>query len=1062
MAEKIKFKCTHCGAELIEDAYVDVIKCPFCGTQYVEAEFRDEVIGSPYKREIEEATRLRNNCDFDEAERLLNDLMVSDLKNPEVYFQRLLLEYGITYVDENSKIRQVPIFNYIKKEPMTKNLYYTKILQAIEGDPAKEKRYKDKVDELEKLRAKVYDTYSKDEPYQVFISFKKSDIEHPDLLTQDCAVARRIYNELTNKYHLKVFFSEETLKNVVGLEYEPHIFSALYSAKVFLLICASPTKPEYLSTPWLKSEWQRFAKRYDEEYDNNLKLIPVFYNGFSPSVLPKDLKRFEGLEGNEEFYDNLNRVLAKVMVGSKKSQFQQLAIGTKSLKLKTNKEKITLHGFSDHKDIDLVGAEKTAFDFALANMKSRTKKGFEKAYSKLEVVTQTNKYNYDANLAKLKCDFSISFEESLVNASLQDVKRANYQKISKDLLATLEVADDEARGRIISAFTELLLHFYENNPKAFLDMLDTPDDLLLSVVSAVDKPKMLEIVQRFQEKFDERFKGYSRYRSPYNVGHWKRNRACADLSIHKLFKKYYSNYEDEGAMLIIKLLLDTARKAALGGDFAYADKLLKEVLEINEFEQTAIWAKYIYNNLHTTNLYGDDVINTLSLTIYEKLFRPFPVTEELPSEDANRDNLYYTIVRMITGGAKLNLDSEKSPFFVIFQAAMRMFNIKTKIKVAKEIIKTFTQMAESAKASDQEINYILMRSANRLLIEELYNEAAVYFKEVLVRNPKDEEAYWGLTKCDAKCPTNFSILFSKKDLTDLDTFSTLVTFYKENHPESPTVPYLDYYAALKNIKESKQKDVIKAFKYNDKKLKDAADPTDTPVPIIISKMQSGLLVSEMKEEISDDKSTVKKIRVAKKRKKIEGAGYLTVAIIISVLFTLGGLAAVVLLHPFIALAVLAGLWGIGSAILVRFPRSYTNAGFATFLKILIAGVFVTAVVVGRIVFIKPSGISPDEVIYFFVDTSEFDAHKAQVYHYISLGLMFAFIIAMFIKHYSTNCMYDDDIDFKDTFSHMFLIATWCYLVYSAQLLLGGLALFPSILGGIGLYVLGVFALLRDE
>ena len=536
-----------------------------------------------------------------------------------------------------------------------------------------------------------------------------------------------------------------------------------------------------------------------------------------------------------------------------------------------------------------------------------------------------------------------------------------------------------------------------------------------------------------------------------------------DISIHKLFKKYYSNFDEDGALLTINLLSTIAKKAGIAGDYAYADKLYKEILEINEFDSITTWNRFLNCTLHTTDPYGEDTINLLAEKLSDNWFRPFPVGEELPDMEANKDNLYFVIVKMISGGLKLNLSSEKSPFYVIFQAAMRMFNQKSKVKVAKQIIRTFTEMAESAKASPKEINYILMRSANRLLLEELYEEAEVYFKEVLVRNAKDEEAYWGLTKCEAQCPSNFSLLFYKKDLSDLQTYRTVITYFKQNHPDAPTNPYLDYYSGLRNIKATKNKDVINAFKFNAKKLKDADDPQDEALVTILSKLQSGTLVEEMRSEIVEYKGDKYRHKLQRKEEARGGVVYLIIAILTSIILGLGGLAAVTLLHPFIATLVLLALWGIGSGILAGFPRTYHNGKFAIFIKIFIGLLFIAAVVFGRIIFIGENGSAPDARIYFLYDAdSEKSAQKIKIYHYISLGLIPAFFIAMLSKHLNGNLTYDDDIEYKVTFKHLFLIAIWCYMVYSAQLLLGGFALLPSIIGGLGLYGVGFFALLRDE
>ena len=1047
--DEIKFICPNCGATLIAGANAKKIKCKYCTSVFLEEEFREDIINSKFRAEVEEACRLRNQCDFEEAQDLLDTLIVEDAKNPEVYFQKLLLDYGVTYIDENEKVRQVPIFNYIKKEPMTKNVYYNKLMGALTGNEVKRDSYQMKINELEKLRQKVYDTYSKDEPYQIFLSFKKSDIENPTLRTRDLEIARRLYEKFTKEYHLKVFFSEETLKDVAGTEFEPHIFSALYSSKVFLLICASPDKPEYIRTPWIKSEWQRFAKRYDVEIDNKLALIPVFCNGYSESLLPRQLQRFEGYELNEEFYENMKKVLSNVLVGSKKTQFQQLNIGTKVSKLKTNKESITLRGFSDHKGMALVDFDKTDFDVAIASMKARTKKDFARAYEKLERVTKSNQYNYDANLAKLKCDFSISFEESLVNASFEGIKRVKYQQISKDLLATLAVASDEDRDKIVNAFVKILTDFYAKDPKGFLSMIDTPDDLLLTVVSAVDKEKMLEIILRFEEVYKDYYKFYTKALQSVAAKNWKKHKASADISVHKIFKKYYSNYDEEGAQLIIDNLSFTVKKAILAKDYSYADKLMDEILAISEYDTGTLWLRFLNATTRSIAPYGEDTINDLVKYLNEENFVTFPLKDELPAYEPNKQNLYYYIVKMIVGGAKMNLASEKSPFYVIFQAAMRMFNQKKKIGVAKDIIKTFTQMAESAKASKKEIRYILMRSANRLLVEELYEEAEPYFKEVLVRDDKDEEALWGLMKCEAKCPTNYSLIFYKKDLSELMSYRTVITCFKNNHPDAPSCPYLDFYTGLRNIKANKNKPVMKAFKYYDKKLRDEDDPMDDSPATILSLLQSNKLVSNMEEEILAAKNNKVK---ASKPGRIRASGgvkhslLLTGRIITLILGSLGILASIILTHPFIALAVISVVWVVFAFLFKNCQFEICNEGVHIFWKLIVILVVIAAIIFGRIILFADVIKTTGDRIYFIIKVSEV-SDSALIRHYIAVGLCCLFLIATtIVMLYDTHI---DDVPFIKTGNRFFTLLFVGIGLYSAYIFVGD---FFQYLGLIGLAI----------
>lgn len=1034
---KIQFKCPSCGASLIADDGDSIIKCKYCGNEYIEQVYRDDIVNSKYKDLVEEVARLRNNCDFDEAEEFLNQLIIEDNKNPEVFFQKILLDYGITYVDENSNIRQVPVFNFIKKDSIYKNIYYEKLIESLGNNEVKLASYKSKIDELEKLRQKVFETYSKGEPYQIFISFKKTDIENPTLRTRDLEVARRLYTKLTNDYHLKVFFSEESLKDVAGKEYEPHIFSALYSSQIFLMICASPEKPEYLLTPWIKSEWQRFLKRVDSELDENLVLIPVLCNGYSESLLPKKLQHFEGYELNEQFFENMEKTFLRVFSGSKKSKIKQLNIDSKVSKLKTSKESIVLKGFSDHKELVLSDFEKTNFDVAIANMKAQTKKDFIRAYEKLERVTETNKYNFEANLAKLKCDFQITFDTSLTEATLNGIKLAKFPQISKDLLDTLSVASDEDREKIISAFTKILEDYFGDDTIDFIKMLDSDEDLLITLLSVVDKGRMLEIIQRLEIVYRDFFDFYSNSSNSYIKRDWKRyRREFIDL-LERLFRKYYSNFDEEGAKLIIDLYLFIAQKAFLAKDYGSVDKLLNQVLEIDECNIAAIWIKYINATTRTPSIYGEEAIDALVKYINEENFVPFPITDKLPGLENNKTNLYYYIVRMISSGGRMNLANEKSPFYTIFQAAMRMFKQKKKVPVAKEIIKAFTQMAESAKASKKEIIYILMRSANRLLLQKEFEEASIYFKEVLSHDADNDDAIWGLLKCESKCSTNYSLLFYKEDLSELSTFRTAVSYFKKNHPDVSPGPYLDFYSLIHKIKaDKKRKAYKKAFKYFNKQLLEDEDPTDIPLITLNNQIQNEKIIEEMNDEKAANKDFKKK--KSKLRKITHSFGSRTfgniMTIVALVIILCGVYASIILLHPFIAFGVILIAWVLSSVFINTKEWDYRN-GFAHNLwkTAAILG-YLASIGVGRFWFLFNSTISGNEQIFLLVKDSGRD--DMIILHSIILTMLAISTTFMYFSTYARS--FGKTISFYQTRNNFFLILTLSFGVYALYILLGGL------------------------
>ncbi len=132
--------------------------------------------------------------------------------------------------------------------------------------------YRASAEELEDIRSLAYEKLSSEDPYDIFISLKVRTLDGKGY-TADDKVAKDIYENLTAAGY-RVFYSEETLKQKVGAEYEPIIYHALSTAPVFLLICTDEV--DYITQPWVQNEWSRYLKRREE--DPALALVPVITN----------------------------------------------------------------------------------------------------------------------------------------------------------------------------------------------------------------------------------------------------------------------------------------------------------------------------------------------------------------------------------------------------------------------------------------------------------------------------------------------------------------------------------------------------------------------------------------------------------------------------------------------------------------------------------------------------------------------------------------------------------------------------------------------------------------
>ena len=116
------------------------------------------------------------------------------------------------------------------------------------------------------------------------------------------------------KKNYKVFFSEKTLENRIGSEYEPIIFKALHTAKIFILV---GTSKENVDSAWVRNEWARFIDRIrnNEEGLNSACFIPVFKD-MSPYDMPKVNNQFiQGVDASKIGYtytivDGVEKILS--------------------------------------------------------------------------------------------------------------------------------------------------------------------------------------------------------------------------------------------------------------------------------------------------------------------------------------------------------------------------------------------------------------------------------------------------------------------------------------------------------------------------------------------------------------------------------------------------------------------------------------------------------------------------------------------------------------------------------------------------------------------------------
>ena len=256
-------KCKMCGADLEPAENSRIAVCEYCGTRQTIPLANDEKKLTAFAR----AERLRSAGEFDRAAGLYETIIGEYPEEAEAYWDLLLCKYGISYVDDPASGRKLPTFHRLSWKNVLEDTDFEQALENASSDEEK-KEYRREARELEELRRNTALLSTKQEPFDVFLSYKDTD-ENGER-TEDSVLAGKLYDDLTGMGY-RVFYSRVTLANQLGRDYEPIIFSALNTAGVMLVI---GTRREYFEAVWVKNEWSRCLQMMDSGQKKSL--IPCY------------------------------------------------------------------------------------------------------------------------------------------------------------------------------------------------------------------------------------------------------------------------------------------------------------------------------------------------------------------------------------------------------------------------------------------------------------------------------------------------------------------------------------------------------------------------------------------------------------------------------------------------------------------------------------------------------------------------------------------------------------------------------------------------------------------
>ena len=297
-----------CGGTLNFTEGSTVAECECCGTKQTLPKLSDEKRANLYDR----ANHFRRNNDYDKALSIYEQILNEVKTDAEAYWSIVLCKYGIEYVEDPSNHKRIPTVNRAQFTSIFADEDYKAAIANADG--YQRDLYEAEAKEIDKIQKGILAISGKESPYDVFICYKETD--NGGRRTQDSVLAQDLYFGLKNE-GFNVFFSRITLEDKLGSAYEPHIFAAIHSAKVMVVL---GTKAEHFNAVWVKNEWSRYLALIKK--GENKTLIPA-YKDMDPYDLPDEFSHLQAQDMSKlGFMQDLLRGIKKIVEADREKSGQ--------------------------------------------------------------------------------------------------------------------------------------------------------------------------------------------------------------------------------------------------------------------------------------------------------------------------------------------------------------------------------------------------------------------------------------------------------------------------------------------------------------------------------------------------------------------------------------------------------------------------------------------------------------------------------------------------------------------------------------------------------------------
>lgn len=293
-------KCKICGGDLLFQPGERIATCEYCGRKQTLPNIKDDdKIAALYER----ANSYRLSNEFDKAAHIYNQIIAEDRRDCEAYWNLVLCNYGVVYVQDPKTLEYVPTCNRAQYLSIYNNEDYKRALQYA----TEEQRFLYEKDAIyiDNVQKNIIRIAKSEKPFDIFICYKETG---PDgRRSKDSIKAQQLYDQLTSLGY-KVFFSRITLESKIGTEYEPYIYAALASSRVMIHITSSQ---ENTNAVWVRNEWSRYLSLAVK--DSNKTLVPIYFN-MNKEDLPEEFAHIPSYDMQKEgFEQELIRGIKKLI-----------------------------------------------------------------------------------------------------------------------------------------------------------------------------------------------------------------------------------------------------------------------------------------------------------------------------------------------------------------------------------------------------------------------------------------------------------------------------------------------------------------------------------------------------------------------------------------------------------------------------------------------------------------------------------------------------------------------------------------------------------------------------